>query len=341
MPGTAVPIGLHRRVLTGAGGRQVSVFNAVPLRGGVEQFHRRHTLGSERSVDGRGKRVANRHGDAVCNLRLARVFERDREKRRGQTGIFIVGGNKGVKRRQRRLTGEGCVAKSHAGNRKFPVEFTFTEMGKGAHRVADASNENARKTWISCYICPSDRKGERTFVLADSKLLEHEDEDDHDHVEEDHEHHTDENAVFATSNYVCSLGTTNVHDAESFGHAGTLAGKEFKSNGAFYHNSHLGMDAFLDGLSNTIFVGERAVEKVHYSTWVGMPAGDGCIPAIVCGTTHDGFNNSGEHHSYSSWHPNGSNFLLGDGSVRFIPSTIQTEKIQALTTREGGETVSL
>ena len=207
--------------------------------------------------------------------------------------------------------------------------------------VADASNENARKTWISCYICPSDRKGERTFVLADSKLLEHEDEDDHDHVEEDHEHHTDENAVFATSNYVCSLGTTNVHDAESFGHAGTLAGKEFKSNGAFYHNSHLGMDAFLDGLSNTIFVGERAVEKVHYSTWVGMPAGDGCIPAIVCGTTHDGFNNSGEHHSYSSWHPNGSNFLLGDGSVRFIPSTIQTEKIQALTTREGGETVSL
>ncbi|MDD3585580.1 MAG: DUF1559 domain-containing protein [Thermoguttaceae bacterium] len=207
--------------------------------------------------------------------------------------------------------------------------------------VADASNEDARKTWISCYICPSDRKGERTFILADSKLLEHEDEDDHEHIEEDHEHHTDENAVFATSNYVCSLGTTDVHDAESFGHAGTLAGKEFKSNGAFYHNSRLGMDAFLDGLSNTIFVGERAVEKVHYSTWVGMPAGDGCIPAIVCGTTHNGFNNSGEHHSYSSWHPNGSNFLLGDGSVRFIPATIQTETIQALSTREGGEANSL
>lgn len=207
--------------------------------------------------------------------------------------------------------------------------------------VADASNEQARRTFIGCYACPSDRKGERTFVLADSKLLEHADEHDHDHLDDDHEHHTDEHAEFATSNYVCSLGTTNVHDAESFGHSGTSAGAEFKSNGAFYHNSHLGMDAFLDGLSNTIFIGERAVEKIHYSTWVGMPAGDGCIPAIVCGTTHDGFDNSGEHHSYSSWHPNGSNFLLGDGSVRFIPSTVQIETIQALSTREGGESNSL
>lgn len=204
--------------------------------------------------------------------------------------------------------------------------------------VADEANAMARQTRLSCYICPSDRKGDPEFRLSDSRLLEHEDE--HDHVEGGHEHHTDEDALFGTSNYVCSLGTTDLHEAEHYGHGTSLEGQTFKSDGAFYHNSHLGMDAFLDGLSNTIFVGERAVEKVHYSTWVGMPAGDGCIPAIVCGSTHDGFDNSGEHHSYSSWHPNGANFLLGDGSVRFIPSSIKREIIQSLSTREGGEAVS-
>jgi prepilin-type processing-associated H-X9-DG protein len=43
--------------------------------------------------------------------------------------------------------------------------------------------------------------------------------------------------------------------------------------------------------------------------------------------------------SYGSRHPNGANFLLGDGSVRYINSSINQGTYSALGTRAGGEVV--
>ena len=112
-------------------------------------------------------------------------------------------------------------------------------------------------------------------------------------------------------------------------------------NGAFYHNSALGMNAFTDGLSNTIFVGERASAKQHVSTWVGTPPGSHCSTALITASTCEGFNNTGEDHGFSSDHASGANFLFGDGSVHFISETIDPETIRALSTRAGGETKGL
>jgi len=44
---------------------------------------------------------------------------------------------------------------------------------------------------------------------------------------------------------------------------------------------------------------------------------------------------------FKSRHPGGTNFLLGDGSVRFFSATIDYRLFNNLGTRAGGEAVSV
>ena len=41
-----------------------------------------------------------------------------------------------------------------------------------------------------------------------------------------------------------------------------------------------------------------------------------------------------------AFHPGGANFLFGDGSVRFLRSSLDVDTVIALVTRSGGETVN-
>jgi prepilin-type processing-associated H-X9-DG protein len=43
---------------------------------------------------------------------------------------------------------------------------------------------------------------------------------------------------------------------------------------------------------------------------------------------------------FKSWHPGGANFLMGDGSVKFMKQTINFQVFNHLGTRAGGEVVS-
>lgn len=208
--------------------------------------------------------------------------------------------------------------------------------------ISSEQNREARILSLNVYRCPSESAANRTFTIAESGLLEHDDHEHEDGIDHEHEHGgIDENTLFAAANYIASVGSTNIHDGEKYEDGGLYEGKEFVSDGAFYHNSALNASAFTDGLSSTIFIGERAATKKHYSTWAGMPAGDGCIPAIVVGSVHDGFNNTGAGHGFSGNHNGGANFLFGDGSVRFLTQTIAPDVVRALATRAGGETVAI
>jgi prepilin-type processing-associated H-X9-DG protein len=138
--------------------------------------------------------------------------------------------------------------------------------------------------------------------------------------------------------------------------------------GLFYRNSRNTFASVTDGLSNTIFVGERSSNHSP-STWTGAVAGGRCPAwmattpfttpytpppgppydnadfgeALVlahCNATHLPSADSPifDPDTFYSMHtPRGANFLFGDGSVHFLSSAINPTTYQALATISGGE----
>jgi prepilin-type N-terminal cleavage/methylation domain-containing protein/prepilin-type processing-associated H-X9-DG protein len=139
--------------------------------------------------------------------------------------------------------------------------------------------------------------------------------------------------------------------------------------GAFYRNSATRVADVTDGMSNTIFVGERSWANAK-GIWAGVPAGAVCArgpknpspgsangwlraPTLVLAHAH--LNNATTDtdsglDDFSSPHVGGANFLFGDGSVRFIRTipgdnadgsyTQDSIAFQALGTRAGGEVIT-
>ncbi|WP_169977844.1 DUF1559 domain-containing protein [Tautonia rosea] len=153
--------------------------------------------------------------------------------------------------------------------------------------------------------------------------------------------------------------------------------RHLEGTGAFVVSFNYKISNFNDGLSNTLFVGEasRFMNQPdswqfpwNYGEWftlVGQPAGGaGSVlhgiaytaprinaPLQLTSVTpiidpdpftwflkpeareYGGF-------GFRSQHPGGANFLLGDGSVRFLKETINPDVYRALGTRKGGEVIS-
>jgi prepilin-type N-terminal cleavage/methylation domain-containing protein/prepilin-type processing-associated H-X9-DG protein len=177
-------------------------------------------------------------------------------------------------------------------------------------------NEVARKMPLAVFRCPSDI-GEKTFTWTP-------DEGDASATPE-----------LATANYVGVFGDEDVHKCGE-----TPDGKQCTSNGVFSHNSAIRFADVSDGLSNTFFVGERT-SLLGYSTWTGAPAGDECAPGLVVGSaSYPPNSDENDIHNFSSRHPSGTNFLMGDGSVHQISQYIDQTTYHALCTRAGGEAIS-
>jgi prepilin-type processing-associated H-X9-DG protein len=132
------------------------------------------------------------------------------------------------------------------------------------------------------------------------------------------------------------------------------------SNGApgvLLRNSKVRVTDITDGSSSTLLVGERASNRSPQTTWVGAVT-DASVPPLRQGYDNEGpgilvLTNSGtvadrrvpnnplgHVEDSSSRHPQGVNFLFGDGSVRSIQNTIPPEVWVAITTRAGGEAVN-
>lgn len=129
----------------------------------------------------------------------------------------------------------------------------------------------------------------------------------------------------ATSNYVACYGLYDMMPTSPVPE---------KHNGMFHHNSHLALRDVLDGLSQTIAIGERDF-RCRAGAWCGVrnPPGPDMwgsyfVRARVSIKLNDprdpaqlGSNTCTE--GYSSGHAHGANFLFGDGSVHFLAENIQ------------------
>jgi prepilin-type N-terminal cleavage/methylation domain-containing protein/prepilin-type processing-associated H-X9-DG protein len=167
-------------------------------------------------------------------------------------------------------------------------------------------------------------------------------------------------AVFGRSNYVASVGSSTLWCSWPV----TL-----QPNGAMYRNSTTRVADVTDGLSQTVFVGERSANladsvwpgAVPFSTHFAWPPfasiGSGGIgrpydgPGAFVGAhggpcpyedpvvIHPPNSPLGHSDQMQSAHPGGVNLLMGDGSVRFYGDSHLLSTWVALISRNGEEVI--
>ena len=182
--------------------------------------------------------------------------------------------------------------------------------------IAAPVNQPARETALSILRCPSDGEDD-LFEIGGGGT-------------------SDPNVDVGTplfriarSNYVGVFGTIEIEDSPS------------RSDGTFYHNSRVKFADVKDGLSNTLVIGERD-SGLGGSVWAGVIGAANEPMARVVGIA-DHPPNDPHHHfdDFSSDHPGGVHFLVGDGSVARLHDSIDVAVYQALCTIKGREPVKI
>jgi prepilin-type N-terminal cleavage/methylation domain-containing protein/prepilin-type processing-associated H-X9-DG protein len=164
--------------------------------------------------------------------------------------------------------------------------------------------------------------------------------------------------LVAHSNYVGMFGQPEI--APDPGFLSTDPDRNVTHRGMFCRNAPVRDADVKDGMSNTIFVGERS-SNLAYATWTGAVTGGQVpptnpnpyhydpegAPVLILGHCGDPSDvpphtpNSAANHvdDFWSFHPQGANFLFVDGAVRIINDSVSPQVWWALSTRAGGETV--
>lgn len=142
----------------------------------------------------------------------------------------------------------------------------------------------------------------------------------------------------AHSNYLGCRGSTRAVPSEGVFQLG---------DGVFpATNKCARMQSVTDGLSNTLQVGERPIDSAGEWGWWALGTGidgNGLADHVldVSEGLHKGVTGSSDDLTHFwSQHPGGANFLLCDGSTRFLSYSINHSTFQALASRNGGESVT-
>ncbi|HEV3238091.1 MAG TPA: DUF1559 domain-containing protein [Gemmataceae bacterium] len=200
--------------------------------------------------------------------------------------------------------------------------------------IKDPANAASRAMKLKIFVCPSETKP-ANFAVVDGNgnpLVDV----------------NGQQVSVAYSNYVGMNGAPNGVTSDAF-----------DNNGAFIRNTRFRIQDITDGLSNTLFIGERC-SNMSKTTWVGAvqgavvpdlrykdsasqlasAEGDAALVLAHGSTTHLPNNPLVfDADATASYHIAGVNFLFGDGSVHVINNTIDPNTYQALCTRDGGEVV--
>ena len=157
---------------------------------------------------------------------------------------------------------------------------------------------------------------------------------------------------FITSYFGCS-GTTSY----PFYNA-TRPSTTWCHDGVFTKNRRWGFSEIVDGLSNTLLLGERHYFDPHFDlltgdkikdwgwVWFGGDTDTFLSTYVPINYRFPAVGGTQVEYEYrisafGSGHPGGAQFTLADGSVRFISQTINMATYRALGTRAGGEAVTI
>ncbi|QDV19809.1 hypothetical protein Pan153_44780 [Gimesia panareensis] len=169
------------------------------------------------------------------------------------------------------------------------------------------ANLSARKTSIASFLCPSDIF-DPTFLLypenpsggAIPPIFE-----------------------LPTGSYVGVYGTVEADDGVP----------PPPGDGALIHSQTITFAHLQRGLSNTLLVGERTMSMVP-STWLGVDAAGEDAACRLLGSAMTSPNcKLCDECEFSSRHPGGTNFLWGDGRVRFVSDSIDSRTYQQMARR--------
>ena len=215
----------------------------------------------------------------------------------------------------------------------FAFSYGDPDITDSAGLIGLYVNATARRVGISVFLCPSGGGGEGPLNLGPGS-----------------------GSVDGTAGqYIASAGWL---DSSLVPIQGT---------GVLYPNSRVSMADIGDGTSGTLMVSERS-RNLADATWSGVfgsrsvpgplftkqgwpvqscvgmmfllmgrsgPSSDIVSGRIPGGNTPNAPGAGAD--GFASLHPGGCQFLLSDGSVRFIKETVATPVFQALATRAGGE----
>lgn len=185
--------------------------------------------------------------------------------------------------------------------------------------MTDAAHAKVRSTVINTYLCPSD-PGPPVFLLEPGSMPTPSYDPGFTGSE------------VSKSNYIGVFGTTQMLAA--CGGGGNCVG-----DGSVVFQCGFRFADLVDGLSQTFVVGERNSEH-STSTWLGVFAGAAHAPGrIVAVATMPPNSDTNAAFNFSSYHPSGTNFVAGDGSVKLIAETIDMKVYHALCTRADGDVV--
>ena len=206
--------------------------------------------------------------------------------------------------------------------------------------IPDPSNQTTRETRLALYVCPSDT-GPISVSMYDCG-----------------DPPAAGNIPLPILNFLGPCSYVGCLGGADRGYPTSLVGcYEWQPfNGMFHRNSRVRIAEVTDGTSNTVGVGERADFFVT-TDWVGVIPGAEAIynpqrglgcnnwrPPLIAVLAHGRqFTVNAPDASpgaFQSQHPGGANFLLMDGSVRFIRATITLPTMWALCTRNLGEVIS-
>jgi prepilin-type N-terminal cleavage/methylation domain-containing protein/prepilin-type processing-associated H-X9-DG protein len=125
---------------------------------------------------------------------------------------------------------------------------------------------------------------------------------------------------------------------------GTQGG--ISNQGVLAPNSRVTLLGITDGTSNTLVVGELSWNAANcYRPWTrgwdsDAMASSKNVVTPLNSTPYNGSNNFNDV-SFGSQHTGGANFLLADGSCRFVTSSISMAAYLSAASRNGGETLGL